>query len=585
MSSEKVENIIHSTGSVSTICQNCKGDFTIEPDDFSFYEKIKVPAPTFCPECRMQRRMAWRNERTLHRNKCAKSGQSVISCFSKDSPFIVYERDIWWSDKWNPLKYAQEYDFSKSFFMQFRNLLEKVPHPNLFIGKCVNTFFGNYIGEFRNSYLVSASWEGENINYASRCNYCKDSMDMFATTHCQFCYGDITATNCYETFFSQNVDSCTSSYFLYDCRNCINCFGCTNLRNRSNCMWNEQLTKEEYGKKLKELDIGSFKNFQKAKEKFETLRLKALRRFANIINSVNVSGDNILHANNCYHCFDIAENMKDSKFIMNSAAKLYTSYDGYGVGANTELLYESMDSGVDGSRQLFDLTVWECLNVEYSINCHGCNNIFGCIGLRKSSYCIFNKQYSKEEYEKLRTQIINHMQDMPYIDKKGRTYKYGEYFPAEISPFGYNETVAQDYFPLSREVILENGYKYIEREKPEHNATHKSQDLLDDIKDIDESILKVVIECESCKRVYRIIEDEYKFFKKFNLPIPRKCFECRHQERFKLVNFPRLYSRQCMCDKKHNNHKGKCEVEFETSYAPERPEIVYCEKCYQNEVY
>ena len=30
---------------------------------------------------------------------------------------------------------------------------------------------------------------------------------------------------------------------------------------------------------------------------------------------------------------------------------------------------------------------------------------------------------------------------------------------------------------------------------------------------------------------------------------------------------------------------GKCTNEFETSYAPERPEIVYCESCYQKEVY
>ena len=495
------------------ICQNCKQDFTIEPDDFGFYEKIKVPPPTFCPECRVQRRMAWRNERTLHRNKCAMTGKNVVSCFSKDSPFTVYERDIWWSDKWDPLEYGQEYDFSRPFFEQFRKLLEKVPLPNLFIGKCVNTFF------------------------------------------------------------------------LYDCKNCINCFGCTNLRNKSNCMWNEQLTKEEYDKRLKELDIGSVKNLEKAKQKFEALRLKALRRFANILNSKDVSGDNIIHANNCYYCFDIAEDMKDCKYIMNSATQLYTSYDGYGVGANTELLYEAMDSGINGSRQLFGLTLWECLNAEYSFNCHGCNNIFGCVNLRKKEYCIFNKQYSKEEFEKLRVRIIEHMTKMPYEDKRGRLYFYGEYFPAEISPFGYNETVAQDYFPLSKEQILENGYNWIEREKPEYSATCKSQDLPDHIKDIDETILRKVIECKLCKRVYKIIEDEYKFLRKFNLPVPHNCFECRHQERFKLVNFPRLYSRKCMCTKKHPHHNGKCEVKFETSYAPNRPEIVYCEKCYQQEVY
>ncbi|KKT07962.1 MAG: hypothetical protein UV85_C0003G0087 [Candidatus Nomurabacteria bacterium GW2011_GWB1_43_19] len=26
-------------------CQNCKKDFMIEPEDFNFYEKIKVPPP------------------------------------------------------------------------------------------------------------------------------------------------------------------------------------------------------------------------------------------------------------------------------------------------------------------------------------------------------------------------------------------------------------------------------------------------------------------------------------------------------------------------------------------------------------
>ena len=567
------------------ICQNCKQDFTIESDDFSFYEKIKVPPPTFCPECRMQRRFAYRNERILHRNKCAKTGKNLISCFSAESPFIIYERDIWWSDDWDPLAYGMEYDFSKPFFFQFRLLMEKVPHPNLFIGKCVNTSYGNYIGEFRNSYLVSASWVGENITYASRCNSCKDSMDMFTTVDCQFSYEDISSTKCYETFFSQNTDSCTSSYFLYDCKNCINCFGCTSLRNKSNCMWNLQLTKEEYDAKFKELDIGNFENLEEIKKKFEKLKLDSFRKFSNIVNSTNVSGDDIYYANNCHDCFAIKNEIKDCRFLINAVDYLTNAYDGYGIGAKTDLLYEGMDSGVNGSRQLFVLTVWECLNAEYSFNCHGCNNIFGCIGLRKKNYCIFNKQYSKEEYEKLRNQIIEQMSDIPYLDKQGNIYKYGEFFPIEISPFGYNETIAQEYFPLSKEEIINKNYKWIERENPEYKITTSSYDLPKHIKDTAEDILDLIIECASCKRPYKIIKNEYIFLKRFNLPIPRTCFECRHQERFKKVNPPKLWDRKCMCNKTDHLHKEKCEVEFETSYAPERPEIIYCEKCYQQEVY
>jgi len=567
-------------------CQNCKNDFKIEPEDFNFYEKIKVPPPTFCPECRNQRRMSWRNERTLHRNKCAKTGKSLISCFSAESPFTVYERDIWWGDEWNPTEFGMEYDFSKPFFGQFRTLLEKVPHPNLFIGKCVNTFYGNYIGEFRNSYLISASWAGENVSYSSRANACKDCMDMFTVNNCEFSYEDVTSSKCYETFFSQNADSCTSSYFLYDCKNCINCFGCTSLRNKSNCLWNEQLTKEEYDKKLAELDIGNFLNFLKARDKFEKLKLKAIRRFANIINSKNVSGDDIFHADNCHHCFAIKDEMKDCKFIINAIEGLKDSYDGYGTGVNTELLYEGMDSGINGARQLFVLTAWECLNTEYSLNCHGCNNIFGCVGLRNKSYCIFNKEYSKEDFAKLRIQIIEQMMKVPYIDQKGRIYTYGEYFPAELSPFGYNETVAQDYFPLSKEEVLNNGYSWVEKENPEYKATILSAELPEHINDAEEDIVKAVIECESCKRPYKIIQNEYLFLKRFTLPLPRKCFECRHKERFKKVNPMNLWHRSCMCDKDNHTHgQTKCEVEFETNYAPERPEIVYCEKCYQAEVY
>src|SRR3989344_5361870 len=60
-------------------CQNCKQNFQIEPEDFLFYEKMKVPPPTWCPECRLKRRMVWRNERNLYRVKDAVSGQEVFS--------------------------------------------------------------------------------------------------------------------------------------------------------------------------------------------------------------------------------------------------------------------------------------------------------------------------------------------------------------------------------------------------------------------------------------------------------------------------------------------------------------------------
>src|SRR3989338_7861561 len=115
----------------SKICQNCKKDFVIELEDFNFYEKIKVPPPTFCPECRIVRRFIWRNERTLYHNKCAFSGKPIITMFAPETGLTVYDRDIWWKDQWDAFDYGVDYDFSKPFFVQFQELLKRVPLANL----------------------------------------------------------------------------------------------------------------------------------------------------------------------------------------------------------------------------------------------------------------------------------------------------------------------------------------------------------------------------------------------------------------------------------------------------------------------
>ena len=111
-----MEQEIHSqsSGSSTRKCQNCKKDFVIDPDDFNFYEKINVPAPTFCPECRLIRRLASTNERVLYKRKCDLTGEEIISMFPSDAPFPVYETEAWYSDKWDPYQYGMDYNFKKA---------------------------------------------------------------------------------------------------------------------------------------------------------------------------------------------------------------------------------------------------------------------------------------------------------------------------------------------------------------------------------------------------------------------------------------------------------------------------------------
>src|SRR3989344_7127065 len=103
-------------------CQNCKQSFVIEPEDFDFYKKMDVPAPTFCPECRFQRRLMFRNERTFYKRNCELCGKSVISLFAPERGRRVYCQPCWWGDGWDGADYGISYDPNRNFFEQLKEL-------------------------------------------------------------------------------------------------------------------------------------------------------------------------------------------------------------------------------------------------------------------------------------------------------------------------------------------------------------------------------------------------------------------------------------------------------------------------------
>ena len=576
----------------SKICQNCKKEFIIDSEDFNFYEKIEVPPPTFCPECRAIRRMTWRNERSLFYRNCDFSGDKIITMFHPDASVIVYDRDIWWGDEWDPTEYGVDYNFNKSFFEQYKELLSKVPLASLGNTNVINSPYGNHNADCKNCYLVYASFLNENVSYSQGASDLKDCIDTYSILKSEQCYEDVLCGSLYQTHFSYDSDESLNSWFLKSCVNCHDCIGCMNLRNKKYCVFNQQYSKEDYLRIKEKLNFGSYKNLTDFKNKYKNFILKMPHRYACIIKSFNATGDNILNSKNVKNSFDIYGDMEDCKFVAHGL-NAKDSYDCYGFSGGAHLLYEGVDMGIKGSNNFFSILNHGSFDTHYTYMCYNSKNLFGCIGIRKGEYCILNKRYTKEQYEELVPKIIQHMSDMPYIDSKGRIYKYGEFFPPELSPFCYNETIAQEYFPLTKEQALEQGYKWKDKEKRNYEIDIYNKDIPDNIKDVKEDIIGKVIECEhkgtcneQCTEAFKIIESELQFYKRMNLPLPHLCPNCRHYQRLKQRNPLKLWHRQCMCNKtNHYNHEGQCEVEFETSYAPDRPEIIYCKKCYQQEVY
>ncbi len=562
-------------------CQNCKKNFVIELDDFGFYEKIKVPPPTFCPECRLVRRLVWRNEHSLFRRPNAEEGKKdlIISVFHPEAKVKTYDKDMWWSDRWDSSDYGRDYDFSKPFFEQFKKLLEDVPHIALSDSKSVNSRFCNVTVEMKNCYLITAGWTCEDSMYCNRITGCKFTHDSYICYNTEFGYENVYCRDSNRLFFSLESEACLDSYFLYDCRNCSNCILCTNLRNKSYCIENTQYTKEEYLEKKKELALNTREGIEKAKIRFQELWKEALHRDLKLINTINVVGDHVENSRNCYSVFDVEGEYENVKYANWGTKRLRDSYDvGPGAGGNSELTYEGISIGVNNSRCFLGVLIWYSNDVSYSFMMNNCQNCFGCTEMNGKKYCILNKQYTKEEYEQLLPKIIKHMSEMPYVDKKGLIYKYGEFFPMELSPFAYDETVAQDYFPINEEVAESKGYLWREYVSGSYKATINGKNLPQTISEADNSILDQVIECEISGKPFRIVEQELSFYRRFDLPLPSVCPEERHNKRLKLRNPMRLNERMCFYGDK----------EIITTYLPESeggPKKVICTEHYKKEIY
>lgn len=585
-------------------CQNCKQEFRIEPDDFKFCEKINVPPPTFCFYCRIQRRMAFRNERMLYKRQCDAPGhtEQLISIFSPENKQIVFDHASWWGDSWDPTTYGQDVDFTRPFLTQVKELWAKVPDVALLNINPVNSEYCSITEGNKNCYLVFGGDFNENTLYSTYIFNSKECMDTYWVSKGELNYETVDCISCSKLQYSRYCEGCLDSAFLFDCKNCRNCLGCVGLRNKQYCIWNQQYSKEEYLQKLKEIDLSSSKKVEEIKARFKEHMLCYPHKYARILHAVNSSGDNLEGTKNCRQCFDVFGGGEDCAYVWLAYSKISDSMDVDRVGLNSELGYDT-STIYPGSRVFFSRMIFNSHDIYYSYNTHASAYLFGCVGVRNKQYCILNKQYSKEEWETMVPRLIKHLNDMPYRDSQGRIYKYGEFFPAELSPFAYNETIAQEMFPLGKEEAQQQGFAWRDPDEKKHIPTVKSESIPDNAKDIPNSIISEILECfhkgkcaDQCTIAFKVMPEELSFYKRLNIPPPKLCPSCRHFARLKQRNPVRLWGRTCTCAGNSSSneiykntavhfHGDKvCPNKFSTTYAPARPEIVYCEECYNAEV-
>jgi len=544
-------------------CSLCTAEYPVTSEDAEFYRKMNVPAPTLCPMCRFKRRALWRNERTLYARTCGLCRKNIISMYHPSAPFTIYCQECYFSDQWDPYTYGMKYTLDRPFLEQFFELLQKVPKRNLYqSGVSTNCEYQNFAGHNKNCYMTFNTGYSEGIVYSRGLRESRDSLDCYYGVNVENSYESINIHDSSTVRWGHNVRNCIESWFLRDCNSCTNCFGCVNLRHKEYHIFNEPVSKEKYEQFLTSV-WGSFSRLQEMKEKFEAFSRTFSQKENHNLKSEDCSGDYIVDSKNCLNCFEVdkSENARNCFFVKT----VKDCYDMIGYGYESELLLETVATG-RSQKMIGTVNCEYSHDCEYGFELRNCENCIGCDGLHHAKYSILNTVYPEADYHRLREAVRASLLSEGVL---------GMFFPPKLAPFAYNESIAQDYYPLTKEGAIAHGYRW-QDDMPgtRGRETMKTADMPDCISDAPDSIISEIFACSECGKNYKIIAKELAFYRQMHLPLPRLCFGCRHTHRLQRRGPMQLSLRVC----------DHCKKEIQTTIPSDYSGRVICESCYRDEV-
>lgn len=379
--------------------------------------------------------MSHRNFCSLYVRKSDMSGEQIISMFPEGSPFTVYSSEEWHGDKWDPLSFGVDFNFGLSFFKQFRALQLKVPRSALLQYLSENSSYCNLAYKSKSCYMVFGCVENEDCYYGHIVWRSKDSVDGLYLYECELCYECVDCVGCYNCNYSQECRNSRDLDFCFDCLGCKNCFGCAGLRQKEYHWCGKKLSKEEYESRLKKYRESYNGGIDKGMAYLAAERIKLIHPHYNGYQNEDVSGDHVYFSKNTHSSFD-AKRCEDCKFLF-TAQRFTDVYDASFCSGDCELSYNCLT--IQSSQNLICCQrCQESYGLFYCDERLACRDCFGCSGVKSGKFCILNKQYEKAEYLKIVTELKREM------TVRG---EYGEFFPSKISPFEYNDSVANDYFP------------------------------------------------------------------------------------------------------------------------------------------
>lgn len=509
--------------SIKQTCRISWKEFIISDHELALLEKlaptiggknIPIPPPTLCPEERIRRRCQWKNYFILSKGICGSTGKPIISTFPKDSGFSVYSQPEWWKFEWNPFDSWKDIDLTKSVSEQFYSILQHTPQVALDndYKELINSDYINGNGQAKDCYLISGSANAERCLYWY---FIFDSSDIVNSNYIsssENCSHSNHLSRCYNIHYGFDVNDTRDSRYVFSVQWGAYLLGCVWLVNAKYQILNQACTQQEYEKTLEKLkyDIDFIHDF-------ESKVLDLIKKIG--ISDSIISGSENCDGDFCYNSRN-STNIYSSAGIENSAwiSDSFATKDSMDINQwweNSSLCYEGIAIWENADHIYFSAGVWANTSYcFYSFNCRGSSYLWGCNGLMNQKYCIYNKQYSEEEWETNVLKIIEKMQE---------SGEWGEFFDPQFSLYPYDTSFAMTKYPLSKSEVLERWLKWVDYSDTVEwiTRTIPAEKIPDDIRDIPDDILNWAIECQLTKKPYKIQRLELEFYRKQGLQIPR----------------------------------------------------------------
>jgi hypothetical protein len=538
-------------------CEETGEEFEITKEEFALYRSLGMPLPTVAPWVRHRRQRAFVAGFYLYR-RTQPDGSFLITMYDPECPVPILAPPVWYSDAFDPLTYGRPLDPNRSFFDQWLAFSPYVPRPAIMNDpKSENSSWSVYSYNVKNCYFTYGGGGGENLTFCERFGDYKNSVDSAGGSLSEWCYETVICNHCARAFFSERCESCLDIYFCLNCISCQDCFGCTNLEHKQFCFFNEQLTESEYRKRLKEIDLKDYKVLEQYKQKASEIWNKAWRvagRNSRIEESIgdelmdcrDVVGVDMAQVERAYNCFAItgAKDVIDSSSSERPLER--TANTIYALGYDLKMVSACING----------------LDLEYCELMFSSEHCFGCIGLTHKRFCIFNKQYTEEEYWPLVDAIKTAML------ARG---EYGEFFPYRASLFAYNASHADALHPLSKEEATTLGSRWYSFQ---HELTAPASPIEELPLCLDETfddVLSKSFRCPVSGHAFRYVKPELDFHRQFGIALPRVAPAVRRTDRANRQLPMHLYKRTC----------GKCQKQIFARIPPSSPLPLLCESCYE----